>query len=170
MLNARGWAALIVDSYGPRGYLDYDVWRLTCAGQLFMGSERAADVLVSLYDARRMPFVDRDRMVLIGSSHGGWAVMELLAFEAASELPYGLAALPDDMVESPLDGVVGTILVYPYCGTANRARRSGWRHPAPVLFLLSADDMITPSAGLPGGGGDRSRSAACRWKRWSSKA
>jgi dienelactone hydrolase len=145
MLNARGWAALIIDSHGPRGYLDFDVWRLICAGQLFMGSERAADVLVSMYDARRMPFVDRERLVLIGSSHGGWAVMELFAFEAASQLPFGLAALPSDMAEEPLDGVVGTILVYPYCGPGNRSRRSGWSHPAPVLFLLSGNDLIAPA-------------------------
>jgi dienelactone hydrolase len=145
MLNARGWAALIIDSHGPRGYLDYDVWRLICAGQLFMGSERAADVLVSIYDARRMPFVDRRRLVLIGSSHGGWAVMELFAFEAASQLPFGLTALPSDMAEEALDGVVGTILVYPYCGPGNRSRRLGWSHPAPVLLLLSGNDLIAPA-------------------------
>ena len=154
MLNARGWAALIVDSYGPRGYLDYDIWRLTCAGQLFMGSERAADVLVSLYDARRMPFVDGSRMVLIGSSHGGWAVMELLAFEAASELPYGLAALPDDMVEK----------------SAGRRRRNDpglsllrQRQPVAPLRLASSRAGPVPAqrrrhdhavGRLPGGGGD----------------
>jgi dienelactone hydrolase len=110
-----------------------------------MGSERAADVLVSIYDARRMPFVDRDRLVLIGSSHGGWAVMELFAFEAASQLPFGLTALPNDMVEGALEGVVGTILVYPYCGPGNRSRRLGWSHSAPVLFLLSGNDLIAPA-------------------------
>jgi dienelactone hydrolase len=145
MLNKRGWAALVVDSHGPRGYIDYDVWRLICAGQLLMGSERAADVLVSVYDARRMPFVDRNRMVLIGSSHGGWAIMELLAFEAASQLSFGLSMLPEDMAEDVLDGIVGTILIYPYCGPANRSRRSGWSHPAPVLFLLSGNDLIAPA-------------------------
>ena len=56
-----------------------------------MGSERAGDVLVSIDDARRMPFVDPERLVLIGSSHGGWAIMELLAFEAAERLPFNLA-------------------------------------------------------------------------------
>jgi dienelactone hydrolase len=145
MLNERGWAAIVVDSHGPLGYLRYEIWRLTCAGQLFMGSERAGDVLLSLYDARRMPFVDRDKMVLIGSSHGGWAVMELLAFAAESALPYGLSALPPDMAEEAVDGVVGVILPYPYCGAANRARRFGWSHAAPVLFLLATDDVITPA-------------------------
>jgi dienelactone hydrolase len=145
MLNARGWAAITVDSHGPRDYLDTDIWRLICAGQLLMGSERAGDVLVALYDARAMPFVDADRLVLIGASHGGWAIMELLAFAAAGELPYNLAALPDGAEDRPLAGVVGSILLYPYCGQANRARRTGWTHPEPVLFLLSANDLIAPS-------------------------
>jgi dienelactone hydrolase len=144
MLNARGWAAVIVDSHGPRDLLDTDVWRLICAGQLLMGSERAADVLVSVYDARRMPFVDPSRLVLIGSSHGGWAIMELLAFEAALKLPFSLTALPAGD-EHPLDGVVGSILVYPYCGPANRASRTGWSFPAPVLFLLSGNDVVAPA-------------------------
>jgi dienelactone hydrolase len=146
MLNARGWAAVVVDSHGPRDYLDTDIWRLICAGQLLMGSERAGDVLVSIYDVRRMPFVDPGRLVLIGASHGGWAIMELLAFEAAWALPFSLAALPSDpSVTHPLDGVLGTILLYPYCGQANRSARSGWTYPIPVLFLLSRNDLIAPS-------------------------
>jgi dienelactone hydrolase len=145
MLNKSGWAAIIVDSHTPRDFLDYDMWRLLCAGQLFMGSERAADVLISIYDARRMGFVDRNRLVLIGSSHGGWAIMELLSFETASRLPFGLAALPDDMLEKPLDGVIGAILLYPYCGPGNRSRGSGWSQALPVLFLLSGEDKIAPA-------------------------
>ena len=78
MLKAEGWASIIVDSHGPRGFSDYEVWRLVCAGQLFMGSERAGDVLIAIDDARRMRFVDPDRLVLVGSSHGGWAIMDLL--------------------------------------------------------------------------------------------
>ncbi len=145
MLNARGWAAIVVDSHAPRDYLDHDVWRLICAGQLLMGSERAADVLVSIYDARRMDFVDPDRIVLIGASHGGWAIMELLAFEKEWRLPYGLSALPAGDARHPLDGVAGAILLYPYCGTANRARRLGWSLPVPVLFLLAGRDTIAPA-------------------------
>ena len=66
MLKAEGWASIIVDSHGPRGFSDYEIWRLVCAGQLFMGSERAGDVLVAIDDARRMRFVDPDRIVLVG--------------------------------------------------------------------------------------------------------
>jgi dienelactone hydrolase len=144
MLNARGWAAIVVDSHGPRGFSASEIWRLVCAGQLFMGSERAGDVLVSIDDARAMRFVDPERMVLIGASHGGWAIMDLLALDPPAALPYNLAALPAGSPEDPLAGVVGAILLYPYCGPASRARPDGWRRPLPTLFLLGADDVIAP--------------------------
>jgi dienelactone hydrolase len=145
MLNTEGWAAVIVDSHEPRGYSNLDIWRLICAGQLLQGSERAGDVLVSIADARRMPFVDRDRLVLIGSSHGGWAIMELFAFEQRQQLPFNLASPPDSPTGTSLDGIVGSILLYPYCGRLNRTRRQGWSYPAPALFILASDDAIAPA-------------------------
>jgi dienelactone hydrolase len=145
MLTAHGWAAIIVDSHSPRGFSENEIWRLVCAGQLLMGSERAGDVLVSLDDVRRMPFVDPERIVLIGSSHGAWAIMDLLALDPPSALPFNLASTPGDPMEDPLAGVAGVILLYPYCGQASRARLNGWRRPIPALFLLSVDDFITPS-------------------------
>lgn len=141
-LNAAGWATIVVDSHGPRGFSDHEVWRLICAGQMFMGSERAGDVLVSIGDARRLPFVDPDRIALIGASHGGWAIMDLLALDPPRRLPFNLSGLPDDPGGDPLAGVAGAILLYPYCGTANRASRGAWRRPIPTLFVLSEDDTI----------------------------
>ena len=146
MLNERGWAAVIVDSHAPRGLEDYNLWRMVCAGQLLLGSERAGDALVALRDVRRMDAVDATRILLIGASHGAWTIMDLLVQQDAGELPLGLSALPEGLPsDAPLAGVVGQILLYPYCGLANRARQSGWRHPAPTLMLLSGDDSITPS-------------------------
>ena len=110
-----------------------------------MGSERAGDVLVAIDDARRMRFVDPERILLVGSSHGGWAIMDLLALDPPRRLPTNLAALPPGAPADPLAGVAGAILLYPYCGQANRARRNGWTRPIPTLFLLSADDVIAPS-------------------------
>jgi len=144
MLNAQGWAAIVVDSHGPRGLLHHEAWRLVCAGQLLMGSERAGDVLVSVADARRMPFVDPARLVLLGASHGGWAIMDLLALDAEGRLPFNLAAPPPGPTD-PLAGVVGAILLYPYCGEASRAARTGWSRKLPTLFLLGAGDVIAPA-------------------------
>ena len=146
MLNRNGWAAVIVDSHAPRNLQDHELWRLVCAGQMLFGSERAGDVLVALGDARMLPFVDPGRIVLIGASHGGWAIMDLLAMESVSALPAGLSSHPQGISPgAPLQGVIGQILVYPYCGIANQARVDGWSHPAPTLFLLAAEDSITPS-------------------------
>lgn len=146
MLVARGWAAVIVDSHGPRGLEEHELWRLVCTGQLLMGSERAGDVLVSIDDARRMPFVDPGRLVLIGASHGAWAIMDLLALDPPRRLPFNLSGLRSDAPADPLAGVAGAILLYPYCGAAARARPDGWHRPLPVLFLLVDDDAIADSA------------------------
>lgn len=145
-LVADGWAAVIVDSHAPRGYDDHEAWRLVCLGQLLAGGERAGDVLVSLSDVRAMDFVDADRMALIGMSHGGWSIMDLLAMDAAGELPLNLAGAPGAPDNPPLSGVAGVVLVYPWCGPTNRAVEEGWDHPAPILFVLADDDVIAPSA------------------------
>ncbi len=139
-LVAHGWAAIVVDSHAPRGLGERELWRLVCAGQLFLGSERAGDVLVSLDDARHMPFVDPARLVPVGASHGGWAIMDLLALDPPRGLPANLRRAP----EGGLAGVIGTILVYPYCGTAARAYPGGWPEPIPALFLLVERDAIAP--------------------------
>jgi dienelactone hydrolase len=143
-LNREGWAAVVVDSHGPRGLAEHKVWRLVCAGQLLMGSERAGDVLIAVDDVRRMPFADPGRIALVGASHGGWAVMDLLAMDPPERLPYNLAGLRPDAPADPLAGVVAAILLYPYCGEASLARE-GWRREMPVLFLLSRDDYVAPS-------------------------
>lgn len=145
-LVADGWAAVVVDSHAPRGLDDLEAWRLVCLGQILSGAERAGDVLVSLEDARKLPFVDRDRMALVGMSHGGWSIMDLLALDAGDELPLNLSRTPGAPDDPPLAGVKAVVLVYPWCGPTNRAVEAGWRHEAPVLFVLADDDMIAPAA------------------------
>jgi len=144
-LVESGWAAIVVDSHTPRGYLDLARWRLVCTGQLLPGPERAGDVLVSLTDAAKMPFVDADRIALIGMSHGGWSIMELLSLDPPEEVPVSLARSPGAPRRDPLESVDAVVLVYPWCGLANRARHEGWDHPAPALFMLVETDMVAPS-------------------------
>ena len=69
-LAAAGYAALVVDSMKPRG-LENPVGRLlVCRGSTLTGTDRAADVLVSLEHLRGLPRVDPDRLALLGFSHG----------------------------------------------------------------------------------------------------
>lgn len=143
-LVERGWAAIVVDSHAPRGFDDDARWRLICAGQLLTGAERAGDVAVSIDDARGMDFVDDDRIALIGASHGGWAVLEFLSMADHSQVPLTLTDWPESLAAEPLDGIVGAVLLYPFCGRLSRAARRGWMTEVPVLFLLAEGDRIAP--------------------------
>lgn len=141
-LAAQGWAAVVVDSHGPRGWNRPEFLQRICTGRMFWGTARAGDVLVALEDVRREPFADPDRLALVGWSHGGWAVMDLLALDPPRRRPFNLADLPEGFAERGFAGVAGVALFYPYCAIGNRARRSGWRHRAEVLFILAGADTI----------------------------
>lgn len=145
MLRHNGWASIVVDSHTPRDYADNELWRLICTGQVLPGGERAGDVLVSLMDAQEMPFVDPERMALIGMSHGGWSIMDLLSLAATDRRPFNLRGISRERETRALAGVRALILIYPWCGLANRARQTPWTHDAPVLFILATDDIIAPS-------------------------
>jgi dienelactone hydrolase len=141
-LAARGWASVMVDSHTPRGFTELQLWRLICAGQLLTGAERAGDIAAGLAHARTLPFVDGDRIALIGASHGGWAILEYLSMADHGQVPLTLERWPDDLGENPLQGIAAAVLFYPYCGQLSRASRRGWDSEVPVLFLLARGDAI----------------------------
>jgi dienelactone hydrolase len=141
MARGAGWATMVVDSHGPRGFDDWQIWRLICAGQLLTGQERAGDIAVAIDDALRLPFAD-GRVALFGASHGGWSVLDLLALHGRGEVPFNLTRWPESLARDGLAAVSGAILAYPYCGVMSRAQRDGWRHPVPVHFLLARNDAI----------------------------
>jgi dienelactone hydrolase len=141
-----GWGSVIVDSHGARGYTARPVWTLICAGQLFTGTERAGDLAVALDMVRAMPEVDPDRIALIGASHGGWAVLDLLSLHARGRRPPNLTRWPESLRREGLAGVVQAILYYPYCGPGARVWRHGWRSDIPVSFLLVEGDSVADDA------------------------
>jgi dienelactone hydrolase len=130
-----GWVGVVVDSNGPRGLGAEDV----CGGRALLGAERAGDVLVALDHVRGLPFVDSERIVLAGWSHGSWSIMDLLAMDPPGELPHNLAAMP----AGGLGGIAGLIFVYPYCGFPTRSKV--WRDPHPALFVLAGADSVAPT-------------------------
>ncbi len=162
VLTEAGWGAVIVDSHGPRGYTARPVWTAICAGQLFTGTERAGDVAVAIDLVRGMAQADAGRLALIGASHGGWAVLDMLSLRRAGRRPPGLTAWPDSVASDGLAGVRHAVLFYPYCGPGSRV----WRQPpaaeGPALtFLLVEDDSVADPApcrevarAVSAGGGD----------------
>lgn len=131
-MAGAGYVAVIVDSFTGRN----TDWERVCDGLEMFGDQRAADVLVGLEYARNHPRIDAEQLFLAGYSHGGWAVLESLAYNGA--LPRGL----NDSPPEPLAGVRGAITWYPYCGAGTRFS-AGWQSPVPVLMLLAAEDEIT---------------------------
>jgi dienelactone hydrolase len=111
-----GYAALIVDSLGPRR-----VKEICTDGslQLIYYSKRAQDA----YDARAylatLPFVDPARIAVAGWSHGGRTVLEVLRGERT-------------------DRFQAAVAFYPYCDFIQNLN-------APVLILIGEMDDWTPA-------------------------
>lgn len=132
-LLPQGYALLFVDSFGARDIHD---WHPVCDGKRLWGNERALDVYAALDLARAMPNVDRQRLALLGYSHGGWTILDALAYDGAAG--HGFPAAGD----GALDGVRGAIAFYPYCGFPAHLRQ-GVARSAPVLMFLGTADRIT---------------------------
>lgn len=116
-----GWAALVVDSFGPRHWGPRLRRLVIEPGLMFRGRRRAGDVLAAIEAARRMPVIDPDRMALAGTGHGGWAVLELLAQPLIHRGEVRIA----DASQARLHGVIGALVAAP---------RLSWRtalHPWP---------------------------------------
>lgn len=128
----RGYVALIVDSFAPRGH----------PGGFAAGtySERPADineVTIRPLDAygalrylRGLDGVDDDRIGLMGWSNGGSAVLSAMADDK-----------PGDMRRI---GFRAAIAMYPGCGLQGRFRRQGYKTYAPVeVFIGTADEEVS---------------------------
>ena len=135
-----GYAAMIVDSAGPRGYDRQQALNIICAGKALIGQERAGDIFAAIDIARQDPRLDADRLVLAGWSHGAWTVMDFLTMDSEKRRPAGLAgALP----ASP--ALVGAIFFYPHCGTGALSKFRPWRETPPALaFVAGADEIVEP--------------------------
>lgn len=141
LFRDQGYVAVIVDSLGPRGLASHRVDNGVCDGSVLWGRERASDLLVSLAYLRQLPFVDASKIALVGWSHGAWTIMDAFALEGADELPHGLSENPGG-----LKGVVGSVLIYPYCGAVSLSYSGKkWKDSAPSLMILAGKDhMVSP--------------------------
>lgn len=140
VLAGRGYPGLILDSHAPRGFDKLESWRLLCMGQLLPGAERAGDI------ATAMTQTDQDRVVLLGASHGGWAVLEFLRQTQMGDVPPGLTEWPAPRAALH-DRIAAAIVVYPYCGILNGAADGDWSDMPPILMILAGQDelKVTPA-------------------------
>jgi dienelactone hydrolase len=122
----QGYVAVVVDSLSGRGFTTREERRRVCLGLDLWGSTRAGDLRATLAHVRALPFVDAERLAVVGWSHGAWAALDFLA-SASPDMGRGLRAV---------------VAFYPYCGLASRARWRGFAVDVPVLMLLAEADSI----------------------------
>ncbi len=139
--NSAGYAAMVVDSTGPRGFSRQAALDIVCQGKALLGQERAGDVLAAIHIAEADPRLDAKRIILAGWSHGGWTVMDYLTMDFKRHWPAGLK---HEAKQPP--AINGVILFYPYCGSGALSRFRPWRSQPDVLALIAGSDTIVDAA------------------------
>ncbi len=122
LLASNGYAALLVDSFNPRGY------PTICAQQkraILISRERVDDAYAALQWLARRADVKADRIGLLGWSNGGSGTL------------YTLRA------SRPERGFRAGVAFYPGCGALSRSK-TPYRPYAPLLVLAGEADDWTP--------------------------
>jgi dienelactone hydrolase len=113
---ALGYVLLAVDSFGPRGFAE------GCSG---VGS--SVDLVMDAYGAllhlAGLPFVDPDRIAIVGYSHGGQTALAAVAFDG-----------PERLFDRQFRAAVA---FYPFCSEQNSAVA------VPTLILIGELDDWT---------------------------
>lgn len=142
VMRDQGRVAMILDSHEPRGLNIAQSWRAVCAAQILTGAERAGDLAIALHALRMMPGIDASDVAILGASHGGWTVMELMALLGGAAPPPGLDAWPAP--QPSLARQIGpVIMLYPYCGILSGGALAHWPGRAHGLMILAQNDAIT---------------------------
>ena len=129
-LNRHGFTVLLVDGLGPRhrgemcsiGGFDLGVYR-----------QRPKDAYGALWYLQAQPFVQGDRIAVIGWSRGGATVPNSIGVQSL-----GRPAQP------PQGDFRAAVALYP--GACNDSRQPpGWTTTIPLLVLMGEEDVWTPA-------------------------
>jgi dienelactone hydrolase len=134
-----GWRAFLIDSYTPRDWTRLYGQAFVCTGLTFRGYERAGDVAAAIQGVSARKDVDPGRIALAGWSHGGWAIMELMAAPLTGRREIGLS----NANVADRSGVKAVFLGYPYIGPAAVRRFAPWVHKPKAFGMIARGDHLT---------------------------
>jgi len=154
LLAGAGYVVIIPDSFAPRGF-PTGVCTVAASGPALratLPAARVRDAYAALAFLRKLDYVARDRVGVMGGSHGGSTTLAVMADEADARGPGA---------EGAYMGFAAGIALYPGCGAAygawNVTRQRGFTGPvtgfvgtykpvAPLLILIGEKDDWTPAA------------------------
>jgi dienelactone hydrolase len=139
-LKRVGVASLIVDSHKPRRINRVAASLTVCTGAQLQGRERAGDLFAAIAWARTQDWVDADKLIAAGWSHGAWTVIDAMALRPGGEM--ARATKLSDLPEEPLAGLSGAFLAYPYAGVASIAGRRAPRLKPQTTAIVCGRDYI----------------------------
>jgi len=128
-LTRRGYVVLMVDSFGPRNHGEMCSQR-GIDRELYL--KRPRDAYGALLLLQAQPFVQPDRVGVIGWSQGGGAV--LFAIGAAT------GPRPAPLQQGDFRAAVAF-----YPASCDDRRQPNWNTHIPLLALLGAEDVWTPA-------------------------
>lgn len=136
----RGWAAATVmrRSFGKSGGLYHEAYSCPNPDYLKAGQRAAEDVRASVAHLRDLPGIDKDRIVLVGQSSGGWAVLAA----AAEAIPgvRGTVSFAGGRGGNPK----GERNCPPEENLIEAGRSFGRQAKVPSLWIYAANDNLTP--------------------------
>jgi dienelactone hydrolase len=118
-----GYAAVVVDSFAPRGMSTLDGKLLVCTGMTLQGLKRSGDIFAMLSWLESQAWADPERVFLAGWSHGAWSIMDGYAIGPNAARAVGIVDADPLKLRARVKGV---LLVYPYAAYPSLTSSRGW--------------------------------------------
>jgi dienelactone hydrolase len=118
-----GYAAVVVDSFKPRGMSTLDAKLFVCTGAALQGLKRSGDIFAMLTWLESQPWADQNRVFLAGWSHGAWSIMDGYAIDENAARATGVVDADPAKLRAR---VKGALLVYPYSAYPSLTSSRGW--------------------------------------------
>jgi dienelactone hydrolase len=135
-----GYAAVVVDSFKPRGMSTLDGKLFVCTGTTLQGLKRSGDIFAMLAWLESQPWADSNRVFLAGWSHGGWSIMDGYAIGANAARATGVIDADPSRLRRQ---VKGALLVYPYAAYPSLTSSRGWGVGGPPVFsVVGGKDQV----------------------------
>ena len=135
-----GYAAVVVDSFKPRGMSTLDAKLFVCTGTVMQGLKRSGDIFAMLAWLEDQSWADHERIFLAGWSHGSWSIMDGYAIGVNAARATGIVDADPLKLRQR---VKGALLVYPYSAYPSLTSSRGWGAHGPKVFsVVGGKDQV----------------------------